>query len=175
MDGIGGGATKRRFSAGRCSSSVCSAEFVKRLRYCDYLGKYFCECCHSYAEYCIPARILTRWDFRKYYVSNFSKWLLDSIWHQPIFNLLNIRHSRCAKAKELDKVRVSSCLLGEASPAAERVLPLQMDITPVTGNPTQKTLEGVGLLLSSGWSICLRTPGLHWLSPRHHVRFYIYA
>lgn len=116
---------------------MCSAEFVKRLRYCEYLGKYFCDCCHSYAGSCIPARILTMWDFRKYHVSNFSKWLLDRIWHQPIFSLLNVSHSRYAKAKELDRVKVSSGLLGEASPAAERVLLLQIDIMPVTGDPMQ--------------------------------------
>lgn len=92
---------------------MCSTEFVKRLRYCEYLGKYFCDCCHSYAESCIPARILAAWDFRKYYVSNFSKWLLDSIWHQPIFNLLNISQSLCAKAKELDRAKVSSGLWGK--------------------------------------------------------------
>lgn len=47
------------------------------------------------------------WDFRKYQVSNFSKWLLDSIWHQPVFNLLGGHHSLYAKAKELDRVKVS--------------------------------------------------------------------
>ena len=85
---------------------------MKRLRYCDYLGKYFCDCCHSYAETCIPARILSAWDFRKYYVSNFSKRLLDGMWHQPVFNLLSIGHCLYAKAKELDRARVSSCLCG---------------------------------------------------------------
>lgn len=96
-------AAQNFFCAG-CGTPI-EPKFVKRLRYCEYLGKYFCDCCHSYAESCIPARILTMWDFRKYYVSNFSKWLLDSIWHQPIFNLLNMSHSRYAKAKELDRVR----------------------------------------------------------------------
>ncbi|XP_054575734.1 protein associated with UVRAG as autophagy enhancer [Eptesicus fuscus] len=96
-------AAQNFFCAG-CGTPI-EPKFVKRLRYCEYLGKYFCDCCHSYAESCIPARILTAWDFRKYYVSNFSKWLLDSIWHQPIFNLLNISHSRYAKAKELDRVK----------------------------------------------------------------------
>lgn len=96
-------AAQKFFCAG-CGTSI-EPKFVRRLRYCEYLGKYFCDCCHSYAESCIPARILTTWDFRKYYVSNFSKRLLDSIWHQPIFNVLNINHSLYAKAKELDRVR----------------------------------------------------------------------
>ncbi|XP_006837695.1 PREDICTED: uncharacterized protein KIAA0226-like homolog [Chrysochloris asiatica] len=91
------------FCAG-CGTPV-APRFVKRLRYCEYLGKYFCDGCHSYAESCIPARILMMWDFRKYYVSNFSKRLLESIWHQPIFNALTINHSLYAKARELDRVR----------------------------------------------------------------------
>ncbi|XP_055100601.1 protein associated with UVRAG as autophagy enhancer isoform X4 [Symphalangus syndactylus] len=96
-------AAQNFFCAG-CGTPI-EPKFVKRLRYCEYLGKYFCDCCHSYAESCIPARILMMWDFKKYYVSNFSKRLLDSIWHQPIFNLLSIGQSLYAKAKELDKVK----------------------------------------------------------------------
>ncbi|XP_035317774.1 protein associated with UVRAG as autophagy enhancer [Cricetulus griseus] len=91
------------FCAG-CGTPILP-KFVKRLRYCEYLGKYFCDNCHSAAESCIPARILMMWDFRKYQVSNFSKWLLDSIWHQPVFNLLGGHHSLYAKAKELDRVK----------------------------------------------------------------------
>ncbi|XP_012638146.2 protein associated with UVRAG as autophagy enhancer isoform X2 [Microcebus murinus] len=91
------------FCAG-CGTPI-EPKFVKRLRYCEYLGKYFCHCCHSYAESCIPARILMMWDFRKYHVSNFSKRLLDSIWHQPIFHLPSVSRSLYGKAKELDRVK----------------------------------------------------------------------
>uniref|UniRef100_A0ABI7ZGG6 Rubicon Homology domain-containing protein n=1 Tax=Felis catus TaxID=9685 RepID=A0ABI7ZGG6_FELCA len=94
----------QNFLCAGCGTPI-EPKFVKRLRYCEYLGKYFCDCCHSYAETCIPARILTLWDFRKYYVSNFSKRLLDRLWHQPVFNLLSVGHSLYAKAKELDRVR----------------------------------------------------------------------
>ncbi|XP_027628591.1 protein RUBCNL-like [Tupaia chinensis] len=96
-------AAQNFFCAG-CGTPI-EPKFVKRLRYCEYLGKYFCYCCHSYAESCIPARILMMWDFKKYYVSNFSKQLLDSIWHHPIFNLLSISQSLYTKAKELDRVK----------------------------------------------------------------------
>ncbi|KAG8524830.1 Protein associated with UVRAG as autophagy enhancer [Galemys pyrenaicus] len=96
-------AAQNFFCAG-CGTSV-EPKFVKRLRYCEYLGRYFCDCCHTYMESCIPARILTAWDFKKYYVSNFSKWLLDSIWYQPVFNLVNINRGLYAKAKELDRLR----------------------------------------------------------------------
>lgn len=44
------------FCAG-CGTPI-QPKFVKRLRYCEYLGKYFCDRCHSSAESCIPARIL---------------------------------------------------------------------------------------------------------------------
>ncbi|CAO2591601.1 Protein associated with UVRAG as autophagy enhancer [Lemmus lemmus] len=91
------------FCAG-CGTPI-QPKFVKRLRYCEYLGKYFCDSCHSSAESWIPARILTMWDFRKYQVSNFSKWLLDSIWYQPVFNLRGGHHGLYAKAKELDRVK----------------------------------------------------------------------
>uniref|UniRef100_A0A8C8XTJ4 Rubicon like autophagy enhancer n=1 Tax=Panthera leo TaxID=9689 RepID=A0A8C8XTJ4_PANLE len=94
----------QNFLCAGCGTPI-EPKFVKRLRYCEYLGKYFCDCCHSYAETYIPARILTLWDFRKYYVSNFSKRLLDGLWHQPVFNLLSVGHSLYAKAKELDRVR----------------------------------------------------------------------
>lgn len=83
------------------------AEYIRRLRYCDYLGKYFCDCCHSYAQSSIPARILSKWDFKKYYVCNFSKHLLDSIWQHPIFNVLCINKTLYTKSKEMDRVRVS--------------------------------------------------------------------
>lgn len=96
-------AAQNFFCAG-CGTPI-EPKFVRRLRYCEYLGKYFCDCCHSHAESCIPARILQLWDFRKYSVSNFSKRLLDSIWHQPVFNLLHVSRSLYTKAKELDRVR----------------------------------------------------------------------
>ncbi|XP_003477359.2 protein associated with UVRAG as autophagy enhancer isoform X2 [Cavia porcellus] len=98
------GVVAQNFFCAGCGAPI-EPKFVKRLRYCEYLGKYFCDSCHSYAESCIPARIFTMWDFRKYYVSNFSKQLLDHIWHQPIFNVLSIHHNLSAKAKELDRVK----------------------------------------------------------------------
>ncbi|KAB1267446.1 Protein RUBCNL-like [Camelus dromedarius] len=94
----------QNFLCAGCGTPI-EPRFVKRLRYCEYLGRYFCDCCHSYEESCLPARVLRLWDFRKCYVSNFSKRLLDGIWHQPIFNLRNSSHSLYTKAKELDRVR----------------------------------------------------------------------
>ncbi|XP_025037893.2 protein associated with UVRAG as autophagy enhancer isoform X1 [Pelodiscus sinensis] len=94
----------QNFTCAGCGTPI-EPKYIRRLRYCDYLGKFFCDCCHSYAQSSIPARILLKWDFKKYYVCNFSKHLLHSIWHKPIFNVSCINRTLYAKAKELNRVR----------------------------------------------------------------------
>ncbi|NXP01676.1 RUBCL protein, partial [Certhia brachydactyla] len=94
----------QNFTCVGCGTPI-ESKYIRRLRYCDYLGKYFCDCCHSYAQSSIPARILSKWDFKKYYVCNFSKHLLDSIWQQPIFNVSCINKTLYMKSKEMDRVR----------------------------------------------------------------------
>ncbi|NWV45492.1 RUBIC protein, partial [Daphoenositta chrysoptera] len=81
-------------------------DYIKRLRYCEYLGKYFCQCCHENAQTVIPSRILRKWDFSKYYVSNFSKDLLSKIWSDPLFNVQAINPALYQKAKALNQVRL---------------------------------------------------------------------
>ncbi|NXU84230.1 RUBCL protein, partial [Xiphorhynchus elegans] len=94
----------QNFTCVGCGTPI-ESKYIRRLRYCDYLGKYFCDCCHSYAQSSIPARILSKWDFKKYYVCNFSKHLLDSIWQHPIFNVSCINKALYTKSKEMDRVR----------------------------------------------------------------------
>ncbi|NWX43229.1 RUBIC protein, partial [Steatornis caripensis] len=79
-------------------------DYIKRLRYCEYLGKYFCQCCHENAQTIIPSRILRKWDFSKYYVSNFSKDLLSKIWSDPLFNVQDINPALYRKVKSLNQV-----------------------------------------------------------------------
>ncbi|NXH68230.1 RUBIC protein, partial [Hydrobates tethys] len=79
-------------------------DYIKRLRYCEYLGKYFCQCCHENAQTVIPSRILRKWDFSKYYVSNFSKDLLSKIWSDPLFNVQDINSALYRKVKSLNQV-----------------------------------------------------------------------
>ncbi|XP_027739803.1 run domain Beclin-1-interacting and cysteine-rich domain-containing protein isoform X5 [Empidonax traillii] len=79
-------------------------DYIKRLRYCEYLGKYFCQCCHENAQTVIPSRILRKWDFSKYYVSNFSKDLLSKIWSDPLFNVQDINPALYRKVKALNQV-----------------------------------------------------------------------
>lgn len=48
-----------------CRMLYLAVGYIKRFRYCEYLGKYFCNCCHSNKLSVIPAKILHRWDFNK--------------------------------------------------------------------------------------------------------------
>ncbi|XP_034371506.1 run domain Beclin-1-interacting and cysteine-rich domain-containing protein isoform X3 [Arvicanthis niloticus] len=81
-------------------------DYIKRLRYCEYLGKYFCQCCHENAQTVVPSRILRKWDFSKYYVSNFSKDLLTKICNDPLFNVQDINSALYRKVKMLNQVRL---------------------------------------------------------------------
>ncbi|KAM4888653.1 run domain Beclin-1-interacting and cysteine-rich domain-containing protein isoform 4-T4 [Thomomys bottae] len=81
-------------------------DYIKRLRYCEYLGKYFCQCCHENAQMVIPSRILRKWDFSKYYISNFSKDLLIKIGNDPLFNVQDINSALYRKVKLLNQVRL---------------------------------------------------------------------
>ncbi|KAM3931308.1 run domain Beclin-1-interacting and cysteine-rich domain-containing protein isoform 2-T2 [Leptodactylus fuscus] len=97
--------TKQNYRCAGCGIRI-EPDYIKRLRYCEYLGKYFCQCCHENAQSIIPGRILRKWDFSKYYVSNFSKDLLTKIWSDPLFNLHDINNAMYKKVKALEQVRL---------------------------------------------------------------------
>uniref|UniRef100_A0A0D6QVH4 PX domain-containing protein n=1 Tax=Araucaria cunninghamii TaxID=56994 RepID=A0A0D6QVH4_ARACU len=64
-------------------------EFVQTLgwgkpRFCEYTGQLFCTSCHSNETAVLPARVLQRWDFTSYPVSQLAKAYLDSIYDQPM-------------------------------------------------------------------------------------------
>ncbi|XP_027606833.2 run domain Beclin-1-interacting and cysteine-rich domain-containing protein isoform X1 [Pipra filicauda] len=94
---------KQNFRCAGCGIRT-DPDYIKRLRYCEYLGKYFCQCCHENAQTVIPSRILRKWDFSKYYVSNFSKDLLSKIWSDPLFNVQDINPALYRKVKALNQV-----------------------------------------------------------------------
>lgn len=52
--------------------------------------------------------MLRKWDFSKYYVSNFARDLLNKISGDPLFNLDDINSGLYKKNKSLEAVRVSS-------------------------------------------------------------------
>lgn len=56
----------------------------------------------------VPGRVLRKWDFSKYYVSNFARDLLGKIAGDPLFNLSDINSGLYKKVKGLEAVRVSS-------------------------------------------------------------------
>ncbi|XP_069011243.1 protein associated with UVRAG as autophagy enhancer isoform X1 [Embiotoca jacksoni] len=102
----------QHFLCAGCGTEI-EPRYIKKLLYCEYLGRYFCDCCHSGSEALIPARVLSCWDFGKYPVSDFSKQLLDSVWLQPLFDLTCVGKTLYSRAKELDKFReVQEQLLG---------------------------------------------------------------
>ncbi|KAI7808851.1 hypothetical protein IRJ41_016398, partial [Triplophysa rosa] len=94
----------QRFLCAGCGTEV-EPRYIKKLRYCDYLGKYFCDGCHGGEESVIPGRVLSNWDFAMYPVCNFSRQLLDSIWQQPLFKLASVAKNLYNQAKELQRFR----------------------------------------------------------------------
>ncbi|KAM9343414.1 protein associated with UVRAG as autophagy enhancer [Pholidichthys leucotaenia] len=95
---------QQHFLCAGCGTEV-EPRYIKKLRYCEYIGRYFCDCCHSGSEAVIPARVLSNWDFGRYSVSDFSRQLLDSVWHQPLFDLTCVGKTLYSRVKELGKFR----------------------------------------------------------------------
>ncbi|XP_061634952.1 run domain Beclin-1-interacting and cysteine-rich domain-containing protein isoform X3 [Phyllopteryx taeniolatus] len=96
---------KQNYRCAGCGTRI-DPDYIKRLRYCEYLGRYFCQCCHENAQAVVPGRILMKWDFSKYYVSNFARDLLSKIAGDPLFNPNDINSSLYKKVKALEAVRV---------------------------------------------------------------------
>uniref|UniRef100_A0A8C1DW94 Rubicon autophagy regulator n=2 Tax=Cyprinus carpio TaxID=7962 RepID=A0A8C1DW94_CYPCA len=95
---------KQNYRCAGCGIRV-DPDYIKRLRYCEYLGRYFCQCCHENAQAVVPGKILRKWDFSKSYVSNFSRDLLAKIAGDPLFNLNDINSGLYKKVKALETVR----------------------------------------------------------------------
>ncbi|KAK7889361.1 hypothetical protein WMY93_024921 [Mugilogobius chulae] len=96
---------KQNYRCAGCGTRI-DPDYIKRLRYCEYLGRYFCQCCHENAQAIVPGRVLRKWDFSKYYVSNFARDLLSKIAGDPLFNPNDINSGLYKKIKALETVRV---------------------------------------------------------------------
>ncbi|KAM4629565.1 run domain Beclin-1-interacting and cysteine-rich domain-containing protein isoform 2-T2 [Polymixia lowei] len=96
---------KQNYRCAGCGTRI-DPDYIKRLRYCEYLGRYFCQCCHENAQAVVPGRVLRKWDFSKYYVSNFARDLLSKIAGDPLFNPNDINSGLYKKTKALEAVRV---------------------------------------------------------------------
>uniref|UniRef100_A0A1A7YXA5 KIAA0226 n=1 Tax=Iconisemion striatum TaxID=60296 RepID=A0A1A7YXA5_9TELE len=96
---------KQNYRCAGCGTRI-DPDYIRRLRYCEYLGRYFCQCCHENAQAVVPGRVLRKWDFSKYYVSNFARDLLSKIAGDPLFNPSDINSGLYKKVKALESVRV---------------------------------------------------------------------
>ncbi|KAJ8418887.1 hypothetical protein AAFF_G00003860 [Aldrovandia affinis] len=97
--------TKQNYRCAGCGTRI-DPDYIKRLRYCEYLGRYFCQCCHENAQVVVPGRVLRKWDFSKYPVSNFARDLLGKIAGDPLFNPNDINSGLYKKVKALETVRL---------------------------------------------------------------------
>ncbi|XP_044734383.1 run domain Beclin-1-interacting and cysteine-rich domain-containing protein isoform X2 [Chrysoperla carnea] len=95
---------KQNYRCAGCGMRV-AVQYASRFRYCDYLGRYFCTGCHSNQLALIPGRILHKWDFNRYPVSNFSYRLLDQMSVDPLFNIGDINPGLYRKNRQLEKCR----------------------------------------------------------------------
>uniref|UniRef100_A0A673ZN32 Rubicon autophagy regulator n=1 Tax=Salmo trutta TaxID=8032 RepID=A0A673ZN32_SALTR len=96
---------KQNYRCAGCGTRI-DPDYIKRMRYCEYLGRYFCQCCHENAQAVVPGRVLRKWDFSKYYISNFARDLLGKIAGDPLFNPNDINSGLYKKNKALETVRV---------------------------------------------------------------------
>jgi len=95
---------RQHFRCAGCGLKV-TPSLSKRFRYCEYLGKYFCTSCHQNKLAVIPSKILSKWDFKKYPVSDFAKDLLKKIYRDPLFNISDVAPSLYQNVRALSLIR----------------------------------------------------------------------
>lgn len=95
----------QKYRCAGCGMKIAE-EYMGRLRYCEYLGRYFCTGCHSGSTTIIPGRILAKWDFNRYPVSNFSSKLLEGMQSDPLFCPMDVNPLLYRRIKPLEKTKV---------------------------------------------------------------------
>ncbi|XP_073995162.1 run domain Beclin-1-interacting and cysteine-rich domain-containing protein rubicon [Rhodnius prolixus] len=96
--------TKQNMQCAGCGMRV-APEYAHRFRYCEYLARYFCTGCHSNKQAVVPGRVIAKWDFTKYGVSNFSYNLLEQMGTDPLFTLCDINPNLYKRVKILCRTR----------------------------------------------------------------------
>lgn len=96
---------KQNYRCAGCGMKV-AVKYANRFRYCEYLGRYFCTGCHTNQVAIIPGKILLKWDFNRYPVSNFSYRLLDQMMSDPLFQVNDLNPLLYRRIKQLDKTRI---------------------------------------------------------------------
>ncbi|XP_059171360.1 run domain Beclin-1-interacting and cysteine-rich domain-containing protein-like [Physella acuta] len=96
--------SRQNFRCAGCGLRVDPA-LMKRYKYCEYLGKYFCQCCHTGETSIIPGHVLERWHFNRYPVATFSYTLLEKMWAEPLFHVDTINPSLYRRVRGLENIR----------------------------------------------------------------------
>ncbi|KAK6752256.1 hypothetical protein RB195_003588 [Necator americanus] len=81
-------------------------EYMKRVKYCDYYGKVFCQCCHQGSKSIIPARILHTWNFNEFPVCDLAFHFLTDIRDVPAINVCSVAPHIVEKIRVLKHVIV---------------------------------------------------------------------
>jgi run domain Beclin-1 interacting and cysteine-rich containing protein len=89
------------------------AQYTSKMRYCEYLGRYFCTGCHGNQVAIIPGRVITKWDFSRCPVSNFSYRLLDQMQNDALFSLEALNPQLFRKSRQLAKCKLMRMQLVE--------------------------------------------------------------
>ncbi|XP_012339895.1 run domain Beclin-1-interacting and cysteine-rich domain-containing protein isoform X2 [Apis florea] len=96
---------KQNYKCAGCGMKV-AIKYANKFRYCEYLGRYFCTGCHTNQVALIPGKILSKWDFNRYPVSNFSYRLLDQMTSDPLFQINDLNPLLYRRIKQLAKTRL---------------------------------------------------------------------
>ncbi|XP_043674149.1 run domain Beclin-1-interacting and cysteine-rich domain-containing protein isoform X1 [Vespula pensylvanica] len=96
---------KQNYRCAGCGMKV-AVKYANKFRYCEYLGRYFCTGCHTNQVTLIPGKILSKWDFNRYPVSNFSYRLLDQMMLDPLFQIQDLNASLYRRIKQLERTRI---------------------------------------------------------------------
>uniref|UniRef100_A0A914ZDG3 Rubicon Homology domain-containing protein n=2 Tax=Parascaris univalens TaxID=6257 RepID=A0A914ZDG3_PARUN len=80
--------------------------YARRMRYCDYYGKLFCQRCHQGAKMRIPARIIQQWNFREFPVSDIAQRFLMDNRSQPVINASAVDSHFYMRVKRLREIRI---------------------------------------------------------------------
>ncbi|VDN02282.1 unnamed protein product [Thelazia callipaeda] len=95
---------QQQYHCGGCGIKVAKM-FSRRMRYCDYYGRVFCQRCHQGARSRIPARIIFQWNFKEYPVCDIAyRFLLDNR-QQPVINASAIDSRFYNKVCRMKKIR----------------------------------------------------------------------
>ncbi|CAH0382427.1 unnamed protein product [Bemisia tabaci] len=95
---------KQNYRCAGCGAKV-EPKYIRKYRYCEYLGRYFCTSCHTNQTAILPSRVLNKWDFSKCLVSDFSFHLLEQMNSDPLFNVQDQNPNLFRKARGLERTR----------------------------------------------------------------------